>query len=78
MTDKIIVRTRRLHYSEIEKIVAEFIRTGDSAKAAKDIGCTRSTVYAYAKKLTERGSLIDKRAFGNNRRYGAPTVKEVE
>lgn len=61
---------KKLPQSELTKHVKEFMDHGDLKKAMLNIGCSRGTVYLYAKKLLDRGVLMDRRTLGNNRIYG--------
>ena len=61
---------KKLPREELTDIIKEFSERGNLKKAMEDIGCSRGTVYLYAKNLAERGILMDRRTLGNNRVYG--------
>lgn len=54
-----------------EGIIEKFVGGGVSlTQAQKKLGKSRATVYRYAKMMAEGKELIDRRKFGNNRKYG--------
>ena len=53
-------------------VIQKFIKGSVSCEEAqKKTGKSRATIYRYARLITKGEQLVDKRTFGNNRKYKA-------